>query len=118
MSEELLFYSNRETDLSTENGCLLWGIRVIVPKSLQSRVLQSLHANHPGVSRMKTIARSHFWWKGLDKDIETRGRHVIPAKPISPILQLRHYIYGVGQIYHGDAFTSILQAHFLDTCSS
>ena len=86
VSEELLLYSNRQTELSTENGCLLWGIRVIVPKSLQSRVLQSLHANHPGVSRMKTIARSHFWWKGLDKDIETMGKtcHSCQANQSNP----------------------------------
>ena len=31
VSEELLLYSNRQTELSTENGCLLWRIRVIVP---------------------------------------------------------------------------------------
>ena len=36
VSEELLMYSDRQTELSTENGCLLWGIRVEVPKSLQS----------------------------------------------------------------------------------
>ena len=48
----------------------MWGIRVIVPHSLQSQLLQSLHQNHPGVSRMKAIARSYFWWKGLDKNIE------------------------------------------------
>ena len=74
VSEELLMYSDRQTELSTENGCLLWGIRVVIPKSLQPQVLQSLHVNHPGVSRMKAIARSHFWWSGLDKDIETTGK--------------------------------------------
>jgi hypothetical protein len=68
--EELKPYKNRETELSTENDCLIWGIRVLVPEKLQSQVLQSLHANHPGVSKMKSIARSHFWWKGLDRDIE------------------------------------------------
>ena len=73
VSEELLLHSNRETELSTENRCLLWGIQVIVPRSLQSWVLQSLHANHPGVSRTMIISHSHFWWKGLDKDIETMG---------------------------------------------
>jgi hypothetical protein len=68
--EELKPYKNREMELSVENGCLMWGMRVLVPEKLQPRVLQSLHVNHPGISKMKSIARSHFWWKGLDSDIE------------------------------------------------
>ncbi len=59
---------------------------MVVPKSLQSQVLQSLHANHPGVVRMKAIARSHFWWRGLDKDIEAMGKacHSCQANQSNP----------------------------------
>ena len=63
--DELKVFKNKETELSTENGCLMWGIRVIVPQTLHSQVLKSLHINHPGITRMKTIARSYFWW-GVD----------------------------------------------------
>ena len=48
----------------------MWGIRVIIPKNLQQKVLESLHDNHPGITRMKAIARSYVWWKGLNKQIE------------------------------------------------
>ena len=54
---ELKLYKNRETELSTENGCLMWEIRVIVPQQLQSQVLKMLHANHPGITQMKAIAQ-------------------------------------------------------------
>ena len=47
----------------------LWGIRVIIPAKLQSAVLQSLHLGHPGITGMKAIACSYFWWTGLDQDI-------------------------------------------------
>ena len=34
--DELKPYKNRETELSTENGCLMWGVRVVVPQSLHA----------------------------------------------------------------------------------
>ena len=52
----------------------MWGIRIIIPESLQSQVLKSLHESHPGISNMKAIAHSYFWWNGLDKDIENLGK--------------------------------------------
>ena len=63
-------FKTRQNELGTENGCLMWGIRVLIPTKLQAKVLKSLHENHPGITRMKAIARSYFWWSGLDKAIE------------------------------------------------
>ena len=63
-------FKTRQNELGTENGCLMWGIRVLIPAKLQAKVLKSLHENHPGITRMKAIARSYFWWSGLDKAIE------------------------------------------------
>ena len=48
----------------------MWGIRVIVPKKLQNQVLQEIHSSHPGVARMKVIARSYIWWPGLDAQLK------------------------------------------------
>ena len=61
VNEELKpYFLKKKNEIGLESGRLLWGIRVIIPIKLQSRILQSLHANHPGISRMKAIARSYY----------------------------------------------------------
>ena len=73
-SEEVRPHFRRKEEYTIENGCLLWGTRVVIPKSLQELLLQSLHENHPGITRMKAVARSYFWWTGLDQAIEELGK--------------------------------------------
>ncbi|XP_059046825.1 uncharacterized protein K02A2.6-like [Achroia grisella] len=63
------FWSRREA-LSLSKGCLLWSNRVIIPKALQSKVLDLLHAPHAGVVQTKSYARGYVWWHDMDRHIE------------------------------------------------
>ena len=69
-NEDFRPYKRRSEELSSEMGCVLWGGRVIVPVSLQEKVLKELHVGHTGMSRMKMLARSYCWWPNMDKRIE------------------------------------------------
>uniref|UniRef100_A0A1I7XH92 RNA-directed DNA polymerase n=1 Tax=Heterorhabditis bacteriophora TaxID=37862 RepID=A0A1I7XH92_HETBA len=68
-SPEWCFFNRRES-LSTIQNCLFFGHRIVILGSFQRRVLLTLHEGHPGMSRMKMLARSHVYWPHIDNHIE------------------------------------------------
>ena len=65
-------FHSRSADLSVYEGALFMGTRAVIPPALRSRVLKMLHEGHPGVTRMKMLARRYVYWQGIDRDIEDR----------------------------------------------
>ena len=113
-SEELTPYYTKRTELSVEDGCILWGTRVIVPPQGRSKVLSELHEAHPGESHMKALARSYVWWPGLDQDIVKKVKSCDECQAH----QLKHpFTPGKGQAFHGLGFTSIMLVPTKERCS-
>ena len=82
VEDELKPYWNHRDELCIEGGCLMLGIWVIIPQKLQRKVLEELHRDHPGIVRMKSVARSYCWWSHMDKDIEALVQACQPCQQI------------------------------------
>lgn len=62
------FFRMRD-ELTTEDGLVLLGTRIVIPKMSQKRVLERLHDAHQGVENTKRRARQTVYWCGINNDI-------------------------------------------------
>lgn len=64
-----------------------WGLRVLIPFEYRERLLTDLHGEHPGMSRMKALARGFLWWPKLDHDIEQLVRDCVACQSVRQMPQ-------------------------------
>lgn len=87
LTGEVALFFNRKESLSLISNCLLFSDRVVIPAKYQQNILRTLHESHPGMQRMKSMARGYVYWPRMDKAIEdfvrTCGKCAAAAK--SPI---------------------------------
>ncbi|XP_058837536.1 uncharacterized protein K02A2.6-like [Topomyia yanbarensis] len=61
-------YAPFQKELSLLEGYVIRGCRLVVPRSLRSRMLQLAHEGHSGETSMTSRLRDRVWWPGMDKD--------------------------------------------------
>ena len=67
-----VFEKDRRTSdvFSICNEVLLLRERVVIPSTLQKRILKDFYVGHHGNTRMKIMMHSYVHWPNMDKDIE------------------------------------------------
>ena len=81
--ESLKPYYRRRNELTIDADCLVRGHRTIIPNILRCPLLEELHSVHIDMWRMKSIARSFFWWPNLDRDIENLASQCTQCQELS-----------------------------------
>ena len=83
------FYQYRD-NLSTFDGVILYKDRVVIPASLQDKILISLHSAHQSTTQMYSRAESSVFWPGMTKAITdiraqcTACNRIAPSQPNAP----------------------------------
>ena len=85
-------YWDFRDELSTDDGLLLKGPRLIIPGELQEEYLSRLHEGHLSANKVQENAKQHMYWTGIDADIEDYTkrcqecikRSQVPKEPLQP----------------------------------
>ncbi|KRX27995.1 Transposon Tf2-8 polyprotein [Trichinella nelsoni] len=80
LDTEYKIFHNKKAELSVHRNCLIWGNRVVIPEAQKQEVMDMLHQAHPGIVRMKALARIYVWWPGIDNDIEQLVKRCTPCQ--------------------------------------
>ncbi|GFY21103.1 transposon Tf2-9 polyprotein [Trichonephila clavipes] len=95
----------REAQYTIEDGCIMYGQRVCIPRKFRKDVLEELHAGHLGIVKMKAIARSFVYWKNIDNDIEEAAKNCVAcARYKADPLQNLKFITGNIPVCPGNVF--------------
>lgn len=70
LDQECRAYWQHRSDIVVEDGLLMRGSRIIIPKAMRNQVLDSIHQGHQGIVKCRARARESVWWPGLSKQIE------------------------------------------------
>lgn len=75
VDDELLSYRTMQNELTTCQGVIFKGDRVLVPKQLRKKFMDSLHTAHLGIDYSLRAARESLFWPGMTDQISNYIRN-------------------------------------------
>lgn len=68
----------------TSNGLILRGSRIVIPTTLQNRIITLAHEGHQGMSKTKSLLREKVWFPQIDKLVQRQLAQCIPCLAATP----------------------------------
>ena len=70
MDGRLSEFKGVRKELTVQDDLIYKGTALFIPEELRVVILSEIHRDHVGMERCKQLARGHFYWPGISKDIE------------------------------------------------
>jgi len=67
---ELRNFECNKSDLSLQDGLLLFRDRIVIPSTLRKEMLGRLHETHQGFNKCLENAQGSIWWPGMAKELK------------------------------------------------
>ena len=125
------YFSYRD-ELTTQDGIILRGDRIVIPTSMRKEVKQKAHAGHMAINACIRRARDLVFWPGLSKEIrqlvescktcarhankqqpETLHMHPVPDRPWAKVGTDLFTISGRDYLVTVDYFSNFYEIDFL-----
>ena len=87
LTPDLRPYWNVRDQLSVTDGIAVKGSQIVIPPSLQSDMLTTLHTAHLGIEKTKLLAKECIFWPNINKDIEKLVKSCPQCQSIQPTQQ-------------------------------
>ena len=82
---ELSHYEKVKEQLTCTESLLLKADRIVVPASLQERIVNIAHEGHMGIVKTKALLREKVWFQCMDRMTENKVKHCLPCQIVTPI---------------------------------
>jgi hypothetical protein len=99
-----------EIAVDNNNGVILRGTRIIIPATLETRVVKLAHTGHQGLAKTKALLRQYAWFPNMDKAAKEEIDTCLPCQvnespnPPEPLLTPAEMPDGPWQFIHADFY--------------
>ena len=77
------YYAFRD-EMTIEEGVIMKGHRIVIPRSLRAEYLEELHKGHCGAETTKRRARDTMYWHGINNDIDMYTAKCVKCNNLKP----------------------------------